>query len=164
MSAVFIPFSYFFTEASFIEDEDYPIKKKILNALKYTAAPVIIICILLFVGLFLHTNHIEDKEELSTPNEEKLIFHSNYYGRKLLQSSNETYQTLDTQSIYYDNDSISENSPSSYEMVVDENTAIAYSYLDQLLDSNCKFYYLIIIVSLFYCNLADYEPIFKYIN
>jgi len=124
LSCIFIPFSYFYAEATYIGDDDITVKQKIISAVKYTAVPIIIVIILLLVGLFLHTDHIADliptEEETGTEEEVKL------FGRKLLQQ-------VDYSSYNY---SLATEDYSTEEEIIDANTANAYGYLEQILDSN----------------------------
>lgn len=127
LSCIFIPFSYFYAEATYIGDDDITVKQKIISAVKYTAVPIIIVIILLLVGLFLHTDHIADliptEEETGTEEEVKL------FGRKLLQQ-------VDYSSYNY---SLATEDYSTEEEIIDANTANAYGYLEQILDSNGSF-------------------------
>ena len=147
-----VPFAYFYSEASYVEDDDVPRSKKIASALKYTSVLVFVVIALLLVGLFLHTDHIRD---LIVPSStEKLLVHQqvspSWPARRLLQmeSLTETSSTLPALSSLKTVSSsiLAVSSGASSEVSSEVSTvgiprqqdsvALAYEYLEQILHSN----------------------------
>ena len=147
-----VPFAYFYSEASYVEDDDVPRSKKIASALKYTSVLVFVVIVLLLVGLFLHTDHIRD---LIVPSStEKLLVHQqvspSWPARRLLQmeSLTETSSTLPALSSLKTVSSsiLAVSSGASSEVSSEVSTvgiprqqdsvALAYEYLEQILHSN----------------------------
>ena len=136
-----MPFAYFYTEATYIEDEDIPRHKKIATAVKYSAALVIIVVILLLVGLFLHTDHIKDllissDDDQTTPSDASPV------ARRLFQVANESSSSAalsqlsdGTSDLVNESTDEEQNGP----VVAEDSLAIAYNYLEQILDSNCTY-------------------------
>ena len=149
VAAVLVPYTYFYTEAVYIEDDDVPRRKLIVSALKYTIVPVILVVILLAVGLFLHSDHIGDlikapEDDIDTEkmleNENSSLFAAQW-PRKLLDYSSDN-STMSSGTTVDESISSLTSEASSYsteEIIVDANTAIAYGYLESLLDSNSMF-------------------------
>ena len=148
-----VPFAYFYSEASYVEDDDVPRSKKIASALKYTSVLVFVVIVLLLVGLFLHTDHIRD---LIVPSStEKLLVHQqvspSWPARRLLQmeSLTETSSTLPALSSLKTVSSsilaaVSSGASSEVSSEVStvgiprqqDSVALAYEYLEQILHSN----------------------------